>query len=272
MRSRIRSRDTVAVDLTRLNQRLLECLVRTASGAALPIGPPSRLVFPKIDEGIRVSEQEPRFLFCHLLERSPYRYSVETPTEFKYSFSKGAAGSRKAMSDLSLYEAAGEAGVPLVNIEFKAHNPDPAAIRKDVEKLIAERPLGHWCHILHRADAETFRSLFGKFLRAFREVSAGTSSGTSTGLSQRLRKSAGRIDVDILFAVHVIDRGEVYLNRFLHEFVRGKAEGFTDYARRFFEFRDGATSHTRRTGGNYWERKHADSPHGLPNGRSQRTS
>ena len=118
----------------------------------------SRIIFPKYSEQYRngetrISEQELRFIFveqfnkyCHDYSWNGY-YSVETPTEEKYVFSKDqvkvapykADGKEKAgqsaMVDLSIHNANFER---IALIEFKALNPEESAFAKDFCKLSNE--------------------------------------------------------------------------------------------------------------------------------------
>lgn len=113
---------------------------------------PKRLIFPPYsdeerDGELRVSEQELRFTFvdvfneyCRIPENnaSDLRYSVETPTNGKYRFkntdapqiddNSGISGNM----DLVIHDKNGER---LCLIEFKANNPEPKDIEKDLVKL-----------------------------------------------------------------------------------------------------------------------------------------
>jgi len=120
--------------------------------------------------GIRISEQEARFMFCSELEKTNYFYSVETPTKGKYSFS----GSEKisARSDISIYSAKANKLEHIANVELKAGNPLEKDIIKDIRKLIFERREnatleGNWFHFLKNADSNTLNSLFKKFQESF---------------------------------------------------------------------------------------------------------
>lgn len=112
---------------------------------------PRRLIFPPYsdeekDGELRVSEQELRFTFVDVFNGycsdsknnvSNLRYSVETPTNGKYSFKNtddphiddsGISGNM----DLVIHDKGGER---LCLIEFKANNPEPKEIEKDLVKL-----------------------------------------------------------------------------------------------------------------------------------------
>ena len=112
---------------------------------------PRRLIFPSYsdeekDGEFRVSEQELRFTFVDVFNEycgdsknnvSNLRYSVETPTNGKYRFKNtddphiddsGISGNM----DLVIHDKGGER---LCLIEFKANNPEPKEIEKDLVKL-----------------------------------------------------------------------------------------------------------------------------------------
>lgn len=114
----------------------------------------SRLIFPRLSPlhrngKIRVSEQELRFAFVeqfskycteHLL---PWGYSVETPTVHRYSFSDVEeprmvlSGGESGSIDLCIHD---ENLNRIALIEFKAHNPEINAFKKDSCKLHHEQP------------------------------------------------------------------------------------------------------------------------------------
>lgn len=118
----------------------------------------SRIIFPKYsgryrNGETRISEQELRFIFveqfnkyCENNSWNAY-YSVETPTEEKYVFSKEhikvvpykADGKEKtgqsAMIDLSIHNDKFDR---IALIEFKALNPEESAFAKDFCKLSNE--------------------------------------------------------------------------------------------------------------------------------------
>lgn len=118
----------------------------------------SRIIFPKYsgryrNGETRISEQELRFIFveqfnkyCENNSWNAY-YSVETPTEKKYIFSKKGDencphkvdgegnGGQSAMIDLSIHDDKFER---IALIEFKALNPGDSAFAKDFCKLSNE--------------------------------------------------------------------------------------------------------------------------------------
>ena len=112
----------------------------------------SRLIFPHYstvyrDGETRISEQELRFVFieqfnAYCVENNLMLfYSVETPTEYKYTFTdknnphKDEDG-QSAMFDLCIHnEKLGRIAL----VEFKALNPDDFCYNKDFCKLEAEK-------------------------------------------------------------------------------------------------------------------------------------
>lgn len=112
----------------------------------------SRLIFPHYStiyrEGeTRISEQELRFLFVEQFNafcaenNLKWYYSVETPTEYKYTFTdknnphKDEDG-QSAMFDLCIHNEKLER---ITLIEFKALNPDKFCYKKDFCKLEVEK-------------------------------------------------------------------------------------------------------------------------------------
>ena len=134
----------------------------------------SRIIFPlyrdrKKSKTNRISEQELRFIFVEQFnayienkkadspELTNLYYSVETPTNKRYIFSKDKDDPEvvedeeskegvSARTDLSIYEYEKEnekeVGIFLKKalIEFKAHDPEQKNYRKDLCKLINENP------------------------------------------------------------------------------------------------------------------------------------
>jgi len=133
-------------------------------------GKRTSLIFPKKRDGkIRFSEQELRFTMINLFDTNNYlklTYSVETPTDKDYSF-KGF-GRRSASSDLSFYDN----DEKILNIEHKAHSPNPDSVDKDIEKLVKEECYGAWCHVYKNEDSGTLSNLFNKFKSSFDKYGA----------------------------------------------------------------------------------------------------
>lgn len=146
------------VSLCKLTDQMLwECFDAsgTANFSSALWGKKSKLRFPKKDNGsLRISEQEPRFLFCKAIEKKTkplLLYSVETPTIHGYKF-KGET-QRTARSDLSLHFG-GKLEKPDVNLEFKSGGFSRNSkrldntITKDMQKLLKEPGHGLWFQIL----------------------------------------------------------------------------------------------------------------------------
>lgn len=112
----------------------------------------SRIIFPHystIHRGgeVRLSEQELRFVFVEQFSKYctenglHYYYSVETPTKYRYNFTKRDNpckvddGGQSAMVDLAIHNKKSER---VALIEFKALNPDEFSFKKDFCKLGGE--------------------------------------------------------------------------------------------------------------------------------------
>ncbi|TYP46777.1 hypothetical protein [Thermosediminibacter litoriperuensis] len=126
----------------------------------------SRLIFPPLSNGaIRRSEQEARFAFASVIERSTkYFYSVETPTKELYNFT--GQKDISAQTDLTLYTFENKF-IEQARVEFKAKNPPQEHISKDIEKLVKEKTTGNWFYLLENIDSGTLSSLVEKFKLAF---------------------------------------------------------------------------------------------------------
>lgn len=149
-------------DLIEINKRVCQDLWQVAVFPQIPSILSPHLIFPEYRQNaIRYSEQESRVLFCNLLDRTAYFYSIETPTQNQYR--QSGKTDISARSDLSLYTIDNNKLDKKANIEFKAHNPRANQIGKDLEKLIKEGLPGNWFHTLVNTDKGTLPSLFGKF-------------------------------------------------------------------------------------------------------------
>lgn len=123
-----------------------------------------RLIFPfKRTDNARVSEQESKILLCQVLERSPWYYSIETPTRETYM--QSGTKSLSARLDVTVYRTR-SANDRALNVELKAGTPPLEAFRKDFEKLIREGVDGLWFHTVERAGNATVRSLLTKMMDA----------------------------------------------------------------------------------------------------------
>lgn len=137
----------------------------------------SRIIFPSYSKKYRngetrISEQELRFVFieqfnkyCDTFDFNAF-YSIETPTEEKYIFSdksnphKVAPGDdekgRSASVDLTIHSASGER---FCLMEFKSHNPELFAYKKDFAKLNGEPASGIFVQILENANDRTIKNI-----------------------------------------------------------------------------------------------------------------
>ncbi len=137
----------------------------------------TRLIFPKYrdeekknkKELTRVSEQELRFAFiesfvekCTKEEIKDLFYSIETPTQKKYSFSKkpkeDEEEGRSAEFDTVIFKKNGNTLDRVCLIEFKAHNPNAREIEKDLLKLSIdvqnEDVIRYFIFLIKSADEE----------------------------------------------------------------------------------------------------------------------
>lgn len=147
----------------------------------------SKLIFPNYeqdDKKPRISEQEARFAFCQAFEQTNHGlyYSVETPTEYNYSFKMSkkkvieAIGDLKvylknskkkkgqsAQSDMSIFTLEDSGFKQNINVEFKAHNVGLSYVAKDFLKLLAEPQHGLFFHLVEKMNSGTLVSIFKKY-------------------------------------------------------------------------------------------------------------
>lgn len=165
--------------ITRIDQileetfKVLDSVYGNAKSDAPIVEPGSRIVFPNKRSGkIRVSEQELRFVFVEQLNKYcdamswDIRYSVETPTDKPYNFSKNLSGEspdgRSAMFDLTVYDIDLR---PICRIEFKAHNRGQYGYAKDFLKLRTEcsdECVGYFVQILENGNNGTLENISNK--------------------------------------------------------------------------------------------------------------
>ena len=150
-------------DLVEINRRLSYDLWNLSFFSGKTSGLSPRLIFPKERKKNikRISEQEARILYCNILNNLNYFYSIETPTE--NTFKRTAHRPLSALFDLTLYTYDSKFNRK-VNVEFKAKSVGPESIRKDIEKIIIEKKIGNWVHILKNIDRATLSLLFDKFI------------------------------------------------------------------------------------------------------------
>lgn len=155
-------------DLIEINRRLSHDLWNMSCSNKKPFGLSPRLIFPikRVNNEIRISEQEARILYCNILNNLNYFYSIETPTGNAYIQSGKTAVS--ALSDLSIYRYTNKGFEKEANIEFKALNVTPKSISKDFEKIITEGKDGNWFHILKNINSRTLPSVFNKFFNSIK--------------------------------------------------------------------------------------------------------
>lgn len=162
-------REELKKDLFEINRRLSYDLWNVSCFNEKPSGLSPRLIFPvkRVNEEIRISEQEARLLYCNILNNLNYFYSIETPT--KEAYQQTGSTPLSALSDISIYCYINNKFEKLGNVELKAHNPATQHISKDIEKMIKEEKDGNWFHVLKNVDKATLPSVFNKFILSFEE-------------------------------------------------------------------------------------------------------
>ena len=159
----------------------------------------SRLVFPHystIYRGgeTRISEQELRFVFVEQFNKYceensiKWYYSVETPTEHKYSFTdknnpQQDENGQSAMVDLAIHD---ENFKRIALIEFKALNPEEFCYKKDFCKLSGE--------------GNNDKSLSTFFVQILKSSNKDT--------EKSIRKKISSKSEDTLFRCFVLDNGK----------------------------------------------------------------
>ena len=155
-------------EIVEISTRVLErlCVMGNEVDGSLSC---EKMIFPQKENNgekeIRISEQELRFQFVEeFVKRSKagYFYSVETPTESKYSFGKKFCDIRvdeidgqSALSDMMIYKREDGKYQRNLNIEFKHANVELAHIAKDILKLVNESQNGAFIHLLDNTDSGT---------------------------------------------------------------------------------------------------------------------
>ena len=111
------------------------------------------LIYPKKrDSSERISEQEAKILFCHILLENNIAFSVETPTIETYSFTGNTK--RSGNLDLCIYKKEKNKYVRSNCIEYKALN-ESKTFRSDIEKLLCEKGNNYFVHILDSVNSGT---------------------------------------------------------------------------------------------------------------------
>jgi hypothetical protein len=160
-------------DVLRDVQEMASQLCNRLFEIALPLADQQQseasLIFPTTRDGlVRVSEQEPRHLFCDLLSTGrKYWYALEAPTvqTYKQSGSKELS----ARTDLAMYVKSQGLYERVANIEFKAKSPKQIHFSKDMEKLVREGCASAWFHLLENEDKRTVPAVLEKIKKAISE-------------------------------------------------------------------------------------------------------
>ena len=153
-------------ELCRRTDEVLWSSDRFAMGAAGAPWP--RVMFPEKGKVRRVSEQEARFAFVAALLAEPgpepWAFAAEVPTRLSYRFAHRGSGEKaqRALTDLALYRHGHDE--PALAVEFKAGGRSgksevDESIRKDVAKILAERPDALWFHVVRSASSATNQGL-----------------------------------------------------------------------------------------------------------------
>ena len=172
-----------SIDVLKLSVNVLNRLVKIYSKEHAD-NLVEQLIFPKIKDVNRISEQELRILFIEefKLEYKQFFYSVENPTIEKYSFGKKVEdiksdkNGRSASTDMCIYQRVEKKFNRILNIEFKFQNSQLKNISKDIFKLICENENGVFMLLLETSDNGTLRNkgktgVFNKFYDSIIEYS-----------------------------------------------------------------------------------------------------
>ena len=156
----------------------------------------SRLIFPKYRNGnTRVSEQELRFLFieefnkyCEENELQLF-YSIETPTEEKYSFTSNKGES--AQFDVVIHD---ESKKRRCLIEFKNNSTDARKHEKDFKKLSKDGD-GKLCYFISIAESSDAGTL-------------GETDGAKEGMIPKFKRFANNDEIsfdNITYICHCLN-------------------------------------------------------------------
>ena len=126
-----------------------------------------RIPHHPINQKLRISEQEFRFMMGCIMEKYKSEnpnitFAVENPTKGNYKFSSKAINETTAFTDMAFFYE----DQPILNIEFKAGQPEQSVVDKDIEKLCREPILGAWCHIFKNERSNTVSTLFNRLKKA----------------------------------------------------------------------------------------------------------
>ncbi len=153
-----------------------------------------QLIFPNKLQAtgnvVRFSEQELRFLFIEEFKKKYgyLYYSVETPTQEKYSFGKSYADilknvdthKRSASLDMCIFKRNEEKHYErILNIEFKHKNTNNKNIAKDILKLVREKQNGVFILLLNNTNKGSYKGtlwnenhtgIFNKLYKVFKDL------------------------------------------------------------------------------------------------------
>lgn len=144
-----------------------------------------KLIYPQLRNGHkRQSEQEFKQLFIEHFCRTTegLKYSVETPTQKRYSSENGTLvedeNGESGRIDMCIYQRIEDKWQRLHMLELKAHNVKEEKVRNDLTKLIKDAEIDKYCkesyfiQILYSADKGTLNSLQKKYQSFTKESNA----------------------------------------------------------------------------------------------------
>jgi hypothetical protein len=146
-----------------------------------PGAPWPRVMFPHKGQARRVGEQEARLAFVAALLAEPgpepWAFAAEVPTRLSYRFANRGAGEKaqRALTDLVLYRH-GHAE-PALAVEFEAggrsgRSEMDESIRKDVARILAERPDALWFQVVRSANSATVQGVLHAIDEAISRLSS----------------------------------------------------------------------------------------------------
>lgn len=145
-----------------------------------PIGHEA-LIFPVKDlNGVknkRISEQELRLIFIEEFKNqcSSLRYSIETPTRYRYKFGSNISAlecsikdksHQSASVDMTIFEGVSTGNTRLVNVEFK-YDADQKSVAKDILKLVHEEECGVFIQLINNRNSGTIENRLNKLRNSF---------------------------------------------------------------------------------------------------------
>lgn len=176
---------------------------------------PTHLIFPKYrgKDVTRVSEQELRFAFveafnayCNKMDNKDKLdlfYSIETPTQEKYSFSDGEPkvireekGGRSAEFDLVVFDKNLKR---VCLIEFKAKSVKPANYQKDIIKLIEDKK---------DKNGTKEDGVLSFFINLFESSDAGTINTMKEKIKEFIKNNNYMNEEDVVIGYYVLGTSE----------------------------------------------------------------